>query len=101
MLKHARYNKNTFGWFFVNKKDDNLIGYIGCERDTVIALEVMSDYEGHGYAKRLLNLSKGRGVVKLSVDKNNTHAIEVYKHLGYKEYDKDNKMIYMKIKVND
>jgi hypothetical protein len=46
MLKHARYNKNIFGWFFVNKKDDNLIGYIGCEKDTVIALEVMSDYEG-------------------------------------------------------
>ena len=97
MLKHARYNKNTFGWFFVNKKDDKLIGYIGCEKDTVIALEVMSDYEGHGYAKRLLNLSKGRGVVKLSVDKNNTHAIEVYKHLGYKKYNSDNKMIYMKI----
>lgn len=101
MLKHARCNKNTFGWFFVNKKDNNLIGYIGCEKDTVIALEVMSDYEGQGYASRLLKLTKGRGTIKLSVDKNNTHAIEVYKHLGYKEYDKDNKMIYMKIKVND
>jgi ribosomal protein S18 acetylase RimI-like enzyme len=49
----------------------------------------------------LLKLAKGRGSIKLSVDKNNIHAIEVYKHLGYQEYDKDNKMIYMKIKVND
>lgn len=97
ILKHARYNKNTFGWFFIDREFDDLIGYIGCEGDTVIALEVTSDYKGRGYASRLLNLAKARGVVKLSVDKNNTHAIEVYKHLGYKKYDSDNRMIYMKI----
>ena len=35
--------------------------------------------------------------MKLSVDRDNEHAIEVYKHLGYKEYDSDDKMIYMEI----
>ena len=97
MLKHARYNDDTFGWFFINKKRDELVGYVGCENDTVIALEVSSDYEGHGYASRLLKLAQGRGAVKLSVNKDNTHAIEVYKHLGYKEYDSDDNMLYMKI----
>ena len=97
MLKHARCNDDTFGWFFVNKKRDELVGYVGCENDIVIALEVMPDYEGRGYASRLLRLAQGRGAVKLSVDKDNTHAIEVYKHLGYKEYDSDDKMIYMEI----
>ena len=97
MLKHARYNKDTFGWFFVNKKRDDLVGYIGWEGDTVIALEVSNQYEGRGYASRLLKLAQSRGANRLSVDKDNTHAIEVYKHLGYKEYDSDDKMIYMKI----
>lgn len=95
MLKHARCNKDTFGWFFVNKKRDNLVGYVGCEGDTVIALEVTPQYEGHGYASILLDLAKERGVTKLSVEKSNTHAIDVYKHLGYEEYDSDSKMIYM------
>lgn len=97
MLKHARYNKDTFGWFFVNKKRNELVGYIGCEDDIVIALEVNSDYEGHGYASRLLRLAQSRDANKLSVNKDNTHAINVYKHLGYKEYDNDDNMIYMKI----
>lgn len=97
MLKHARSNKDTFGWFFVNKKRDDLVGYVGCEDDTVIALEVTTHYEGKGYASRLLNLAQSRGAVKLSVDKDNKHAIDVYKHLGYEEYDSDDRMIYMKI----
>ena len=101
MLKHARYNDDTFGWFFVNKKRDELVGYIGCENDTVIALEVMPDYEGRGYASRLLRLAQRRSAVKLSVDKSNEHAIEVYKHLGYKEYDSDDKMLYMEIKKKE
>lgn len=57
MLRHARCNKDTFGWFFINKKRDDLVGYVGCEGDMVVALEVMSKYEGHGYASRLLKLA--------------------------------------------
>ena len=56
MLKHARYNKETWGRFYINKKRDELVGYVGCEGDTVIALEVMPDYSGRGYASRLLRL---------------------------------------------
>lgn len=29
MLKYARYNDDTFGWFFVNKKRDELVRYVG------------------------------------------------------------------------
>jgi len=39
--------------------------------------------------------------VKLSVDKDNDHAIDVYKHLGYEEYDSDDQMIYMKMSENN
>lgn len=99
MLKHARCNKDTFGEFFINKKYKDLVGYIGCEGDTVVALEVMPEYEGRGYARRLLRYAWSKDVTRLSVEKNNAHAIDVYKHLGYKEYDSDSKMLYMEIKL--
>lgn len=57
MLKHARCDDDTFGWFFINKKREELVGYVGCEDDMVIALEVSPDYEGRGYASRLLRLA--------------------------------------------
>ena len=97
MLRHARCNSNTFGWFFINRERQNLVGYVGCENDTVIALEVTRKYEGRGYASRLLALAQGCGATKLSVERSNTHAIEVYKHLGYRTYDRDSRMLYMEI----
>lgn len=99
MLKHARSNKDTFGQFLINKNSNNLVGYIGCEGDTVVALEVMPEFEGRGYATRLLRFAWSKGVTRLSVEKNNAHAIDVYKHLGYKEYDSDDKMLYMEIEL--
>lgn len=99
MLKHARCNKDTFGQFFINKNSNNLVGYIGCEDDTVVALEVMPEFEGRGYATRLLRYAWSKDVTRLSVEKNNAHAIDVYKHLGYKEYDSDDKMLYMEIEL--
>ena len=95
MLKHARCNDDTSGWFFVNRKSGDMVGYVGWENDIVVALEVSKEYEGRGYASRLLKLAWCRNANKLSVNKDNEHAIDVYKHLGYKEYDSDDNMIYM------
>lgn len=95
MLRHARCNDDTFGYFFINKKRKDLVGYVGCEGGIVVALEVSPDYEGYGYASRLLRLAQYRGADKLSVNKDNTHAIDVYRHLGYREYDSDKNMLYM------
>lgn len=57
MLKHARCNDDTFGYFFINKKSKDMVGYVGCEGDSVVALEVSPDYEGRGYASKLLRLA--------------------------------------------
>ena len=57
MLKHARCNSDTSGWFFVNRKSGDMVGYIGWENDVVIALEVSKEYEGKRYASRLLKLA--------------------------------------------
>lgn len=101
MLKHARCGKDTRGMFFVNRRDRDLVGYIAFEGDTVIALEVAGKYEGKGYAKRLLKIAEACGADKLSVNKKNEHAIEVYKHLGYRKYDSDDAMIYMRKEVSE
>jgi hypothetical protein len=37
------------------------------------------------------------GVTKLSVNKSNIAAIEMYNNFGFKGYDSDDNMIYMKI----
>ena len=57
MLKHAKCNDDTFGYFFINKKNKDMVGYVGCEGDIVVALEVSPDYKGRGYASRLLRLA--------------------------------------------
>lgn len=78
MLSHARCNKDTIGYFYVSKKTGNLMGYVGIERDTIVALEVPEKFQGRGYATRLLSFAVRSGADKLSVDKNNSHAIDVY-----------------------
>lgn len=96
MLKHARYDDETFGYFFIDRKYDDWIGYIAFENDIIIALEVNKKYQGKGYAGRLLKLANSRGADKLTVNKNNENAIEMYNHLGWKTYKKTDKMLFMK-----
>ena len=40
MLSHARCNKDTDGCFYISKSDGSLMGYVGIEGDTIVALEV-------------------------------------------------------------
>ena len=100
-LKHARISEKTFGWFFINKKTEELVGYVGCEGNMIVALEVSEKFRGRGYSSRLLSLADSCGATRLSVNKSNKHAIDVYLHLGYEEYDSDKNMIYMKKKRSD
>ena len=99
MLIHAR-SSGCFGRFIVTRKTDKLIGYIGIEDDTIISLEVSEKYRGRGFAKDLINYAIQHGANKLSVNKNNENAIDMYKHLGWKKYKSDDNMIYMKYKNN-
>lgn len=97
MLIHARYTPGkTKGIFLVDPKNDNLVGYIGWEGDTVIALEVSKDYRRQGVGTYLLGKAIRKGVTNLTVAKNNTEAINLYKTLGYKINKETLKIYFMK-----
>lgn len=95
MLRHARCDDSSFGQFYVNKKSGRMVGYVGCEGDTIVALEVSDGFQGRGYSSRLIMYALRNGAYKLSVNKSNEHAIDVYKHMGFEVYDEDRNMLYM------
>ena len=52
LLRHARYIKGLTNGIFLLDSSDNLVGYIAWEKDTIIALEVMSNYRNNGIATK-------------------------------------------------
>lgn len=102
MLKHARYDKGiTKGFFLIERKTDKLIGYIAFEKGMIIALEITKDFQHKGFAKKLLEFAVNHGANKLTVNKSNTNAIEMYKHLGWKRYKSTEKMLFLRERLEE
>ena len=102
MLKHARTDDDVHGFILLNEEDE-LVSYIAWQNDFIIAFETMEQYRNHGYGTRMLKKAVKSGVTKLSVNKSNINSIIMYENFGFKEYDNDDNMIYMKIsdKLNE
>lgn len=83
LLKHARFNNKTNGIMLINSKDDTLIGYCGWEEEWIICLEVTENYRGLGFGETLLRNAINSGCTKLSVNKNNLVALNLYKKNGF------------------
>lgn len=97
LLHHARVGKNVSGIILIDKNTDNLIGYIAWMDDYIIALEVVKEYQEHGYGRKLLEKAIENGCTKLSVNKNNTPAIKLYEKVGFK---KNKDLSYMTIEMS-
>ena len=96
-LKHIRFNKDTKGKCLFDK--NNLIGIIQVDinRQYILALEVFDPYKRKGYGGVLLKIAESKlNANKLSVNKKNSSAISLYKQNGWKVYDEDDNMFYMK-----
>lgn len=98
LLRHARYIKGLTNGIFLLDNSNNLVGYIAWEKDTIIALEVISDYRNNGIATKLISKAVDNGVNKLTVRKNNINAINLYKNLGWKIDKETDKIYFMKLK---
>lgn len=97
MLRHARYiPSKSNGWFMFDFNTHKPIGYIIWEDDFIVAFEIFSDYRRKGYGKELLSLATELGVDKLSVNKKNIEAINLYKNTGWKIYKEVGSMLFMK-----
>ena len=85
-------NKNNYEYYFI-KEGNNVLGYTGLkpeeEKLFLSKLYILKEFRGKQVASKTFefieNLAKGRNLksVWLTVNKNNNHAIEVYKHKGF------------------
>ena len=85
-------NQNNYEYFFI-KFADNIAGYTGIkdenERLFLSKLYILKEYRGKKIASKVFefieNSAKEKNLksVWLTVNRNNNHAIEVYKHKGY------------------
>lgn len=96
MLKHARTDDDVHGFILLNE-DNELVSYIAWQNDFIVAFETAEKYRNRGYGSRLLKKAVKNGVTKLSVNKSNIAAIEMYNNFGFKKYRSDDHMIYMEI----
>lgn len=97
LLRHARVGKNVSGIILIDKNTDTLIGYVAWIDDYIIALEVVKEYQEHGYGRKLLEKAIKNGCTKLSVNKNNIPAIKLYEKVGFK---KNKDLNYMMIEMS-
>ena len=85
-------NKNNYLYYLI-KADNNVAGYTGLHEEDgkmfLSKLYILKEYRGKGISSKTFefieNLAKGKRLksVWLTVNKNNNHAIEVYKHRGF------------------
>lgn len=100
-LSHVRINKNTYGELFTDRSDKP-IGMVNTERKSdgytwIQGIEVFGDNKGKGYGRKMLDLAVTEyGATRLSVNKNNHVAKNLYDDYGFKVYDEDENMYYMK-----
>ena len=97
-LSHIRTGKDYKGYIYVDK-DDNLIGFTNMRiSDKYIqAIEVDKKFQGMGIGKRLLNDLIQMGAIRLSVNKKNTVAKNMYDKM-FKVENEDEHMYYMVLK---
>ena len=85
-------NKNNYLYYLI-KVDNNVAGYIGLHEENekmfLSKLYILKEFRGKQVASKTFkfieNLAKSKKLksVWLTVNKNNSHAIDVYKHSGF------------------
>jgi len=70
---------------YVYEDNNEIIGFIGMNRNYIEGIFVSSDYQDKGIGTQLLNKGKeNKNSLKLSVYKKNVNAINFYKKNGFK-----------------
>ena len=96
-LKHLR-TKNCDGYMYLD--GDNLACFYNTEHKDngeywIQAIEVLPLYKNYSLGTQLLKKCESLGANRLSVNKSNKVAINMYKKNGWEEYDNSNSMIFM------
>ena len=96
-LKHLRI-KNCDGYMYLD--GDNLVCFYNTEHKDngeywIQAIEVLPLYKNYSLGTQLLKKCESLGANRLSVNKSNKVAINMYKKNDWKEYDSSDNMIFM------
>ena len=98
-LSHVRTGDKLNGLLLVNKENNEFVAVLqtSSENNYIQALEVSPKYRGLGIAKKLLSKAVSKfNANKLSVNKNNHVAINLYKTNGWIIEDENSSMLFMK-----
>lgn len=96
-LSHIRTGKDYTGTIILDNKD--VVGFYNLRKSDryIQALEVSEDYQSKGIGSQLLQECINKGATKLSVNKKNEKAINLYKKRNFKVVKEDNTMYYMEL----
>jgi len=97
-LPHIR--ENCLGYIYLDKNIPMAVIAVEEKSDCnfIQAVEIAKNYQGYGLSKQLLDVAtKELKATRLSVNKKNKLAIEIYKKYGFKKYDESESMMFMSI----
>ena len=97
-LSHIR--ENCLGYIYLDKSIPMAVIAVEEKSDCnfIQAVEITKEYQGYGLSKQLLDVAtKELKATRLSVNKKNKLAIEIYKKYGFKKYDETENMVFMSI----
>ena len=97
-LKHIK--EKCTGYIYLDKNIPIAVIAVEEKEDCkfIQALEIDKKYQGYGLSKQLLHIATDElKATRLSVNKNNNLAYDIYKKYGFKDYDETDSMIFMSI----
>lgn len=100
-LSHIRTGKDYEGKIFIDPNND-VVGFYNLRKSDhyIQGIEINKKYQSKGLGKMLLQECINSGAERLSVNKNNIKAINMYKK-DFKIVNEDKNMYYMELKNNN
>ena len=100
-LSHIRTGKDYEGRIFIDPNND-VVGFYNLRKSDhyIQGIEINKKYQSKGLGKMLLQECINSGAERLSVNKNNIKAINMYKK-DFKIVNEDKNMYYMELKNNN
>ena len=97
-LSHIRTGKDYTGIIYIDNQD-NVVGFynLRISDNYIQAIEVDKSYQSKGIGKQLLQECIKHGATRLSVNKKNEIAINMYKKNNFKIIKEDKNMYYMEL----
>lgn len=102
-LENIKVNNDTKGFIWVDNSNNCVVAVVNTEEKDdgyrwITTFEVFVPYKGKGLSHQLLKVATNElKATNLEVSEDNDLAVKEYKSLGFSQYKKSGKMIYMSL----